>query len=69
MIRNLLGKYRFWISIIDLFPESDYICDLEYLFGPKVLEYGRKKLYLRVFLMISLLGELIFLISEIIEII
>ncbi len=50
--RNLLGKYRFWISIIDLFLRvirpSD--CDLKFHFEPKMLEYGRKKLFLLRFL-------------------
>ncbi len=42
--RNLSGKYR----LLTFFPRvirlSNY--DLKYYFGPKVLEYGRKKLYI-----------------------
>ncbi len=47
-LRNLLGKYRLLISFLRVIRPSD--CDLKYHFGPKVLEYGRKKLCLHGFL-------------------
>jgi hypothetical protein len=40
--------YRLLISFLRVIKPSD--CDLKYHFGPKVLEYGRKKLYILRFL-------------------
>ena len=41
---NIDFWYRLLISFLRVIRPSD--CDLKYHFGPKVLEYGRKKLYL-----------------------
>jgi len=41
---NIDFWYRLLISFLRVIIPSD--CDLKYHFGPKVLEYGRKKLYL-----------------------
>ena len=41
---NIDFWYRLLISFLRVIIPSD--CDLKYNFGPKVLEYGRKKLYL-----------------------
>ena len=45
---NIDFRYRLLISFLRVIRPSD--CDLKYHFGPKVLEYGRKKLYLLRFL-------------------
>jgi hypothetical protein len=45
---NIDFRYRLLISFLRVIRPSD--CDLEYHFGPKVLKYGRKKLYLLRFL-------------------
>ena len=45
---NIDFGYRLLISLLRVIRPSD--CDLKYHFGPKVLEYGRKKLYLQGFL-------------------
>ena len=45
---NIDFVYRLFISFLRVIRPSD--CDPKYHFGPKVLEYGRKKLYLQVFL-------------------
>jgi hypothetical protein len=45
---NIDFRYRLLISFLRVIRASD--CDLKYHFGPKVLEYGRKKLYLQGFL-------------------
>ena len=45
---NIDFWYRLLISFLRVIIPSD--CDLKYHFGPKVLEYGRKKLYLLRFL-------------------
>ena len=45
---NIDFGYRLLISLLRVIRPSD--CDLKYHFGPKVLEYGRKKLYILRFL-------------------
>ncbi len=45
---NIDFRYRLLISLLRVIRPSD--CDLKYHFGPKMLEYGRKKLYLQGFL-------------------
>jgi hypothetical protein len=61
--RNLLGKYRLLIAFLRVIRPFDYDL-LKYHFGPKMLEYGRKKLYVShfpqlVFDMISPLSKFI----------
>jgi len=48
---NIDFWYRLLISFLRVIIPSD--CDLKYHFGPKVLEYGRKKLYLARFLQLA----------------
>ncbi len=45
---NIDFGHRLLISLLRVIRPSD--CDLKYHFGPKVLEYGRKKLFLQGFL-------------------
>ncbi len=45
---NIDFRYRLLISFLRVIRTSDY--DLKYHFGPKMLEYGRKKFYLLRFL-------------------
>jgi hypothetical protein len=45
---NINFRYRLLISFLRVIRPSE--CDLKYHFGPKMLEYGRKKLFLQGFL-------------------
>ncbi len=64
--RNLLGKYRLLISFLRVIGPLDW--DLEYHFGPKVLEYGRKMLYLARFLQLVFVTNFPFMYTALIAI-
>ena len=58
---NIDFWFRLLISFLRAIRPSD--CDLKYHFGPKVLEYGRKKLYLQGFLQLvfDVISPLVFI--------